>query len=1236
MLPLTIGKIHGRKVLIVLVCGDRLRRRRMRKAMLCVCLIHLIVAGGAWSQVNRATVTGTVTDSSSAPIVGVQVNAKNLGTNVVTSAESNQDGIYSIPNLFPGTYALEFKKDGFKTIKYPSITLESTQVAKMDAALTVGTVTESVTVTADVPVLDHESASIGTNMKGETVTDLPLSIYNGGRFVENFAVAITPGYSPISSPYNAVINGSQYYTKDYTIDGTSATSSIMGDSIENGPSMEAVQELQAQTSGLDSASAITSGGVMSFNLKSGTNQFHGSAFGYGHNELLDANTWTNDNQGLPKAKARAWDYGGSLGGPIFKNKTFFFGTFERYTQTDFTLGGPASFVPTSAMLGGDFTALLGPNLCTNGGGNAGVCGGAFATPITVQNDAGQTVPAQAGMIFDPASGKQFTGNMIPTSMFSSVAQKVVALYKKDYVPQAAGVSAPNSSLPLNNSPAQTPNQAVIKIDHTLRDQDKLSGSWIYDHRPRTLVDSGGIWQSGSTDGGPLSAARVQLVYSDQYRFSESHTFSPRLLNVFNETYNWYWNGNQPAASSNWNQQLGFGNTGASNFPEISFDNPPQASTAQSPTFIGNKFQGYFTGATYITGDTLTWTKGRHSFSFGGEFRAYQVNSHLGEGALNFNFSNNTTGQPSASFGPFVGYGFASFLLGDVNTAAQTTPFDLYGRRKAMSLFVQDSYKVTPKLTLNYGLRWQYVLRYHEKFGHWADFNQEALDPTLGIPGELVFENRGKDSFETKEYWDDLGPQLGVAYSPWPKWVFRGSFGLLFLPPPEPYFNGVPDGFAPGFQGINQENTPFNWDSGYPGVFQPGSKNVSAANLFPVVTVDPHALLSGFSDAFNFGAEYQLTPNMRIEVAYVGNRGHHLPDTALAWNEPSAKTFLNVVNNNPGINDFSNFVFCSTKGAPIPTDLNGNALVGITCPFANYFGSALATIAPFPQLSAAASSTWFFYNQDYVSMPMGKSSYNSMFVDVVKRSGRGLTMDVSYTLSRQRGDTYTTQTEGNNFYTLVQDFSNLAPVENSLTNYDQEHVVKGFVAYDLPLGKGRQWLTNQNRVVNGIVGGWTVTGLVLYASGQPFQAVAPNPYYPLWGNFYPNFNLSGFTGPSNPRNFQVVQANQPVPAANFYMPASVATAPPVGQLGAGPLNLSALRCPGNANENASILKYFSMGSDGQYKLQFRVEYYNLFNRHTYNINGCGGNKSQIGASDFGEIFGVNNNPRTGQFAIRFTF
>jgi hypothetical protein len=1204
----------------------------MKKTTALACLLALFCAAGSFAQTNRATITGTVTDSSGAVLPGVSVSATNVDTGVTTPTVTNNDGIYRIPNLFPGNYAVHFEKQGFKSEDRPNTTLESTQVAEINAKLDVGTITQKVTVNDNAPVLDTETANIGTNMNGDVVTDLPLSIYGGGRFVEDFAVALTPGYSPISSPYEAVVNGNQGFTKDFTVDGTSATATIQGDSMEIGPSMEAVQELQATTSGLDSQSAITNGGVMAFNLKSGGNKFHGSAFGYGHNEFLDANTWDNGwtpDPNVPgststrKAEARAWDYGGSIGGPIRRNKTYFFGTFERYTQEDFAPGGFSATVPTSAFLQGNFSALLGSNLCSFSGGSAGPCtsGG---TPIFVQNDAGQTVPLQAGMIFDPTTGNQFTGNTIPTGEISTVAQKIIPLYQKYYNPSISTLNQ-NETLPSQNSPSQTPNEAVIKIDQVLTDKDHLSGSWIYNHRPRTLVDSGGVWSPGTTDGGPMSDARLQLVYSDEFRASETHSFTPNVLNVFNWTYNWYWNGSEPTGSgTNWPQTLGFGNTGADNFPSISFDG---AVNGVGETGIGNGWQGNYIGATMITGDSVTWTMGRHAFTFGGDFRAYEIDSHLGSGALNFSFLNATTGAPGQAYSPFVGFGFASFLLGDASSASETTPFNLYGRRKAMSLYAQDSYKVTPKLTLNMGLRWDATFRFHEKYGHWANFNLTAIDPTLGIPGTLQFASGGGDSFEKNEDWRNFGPQIGFAYAPWDRWVFRGAFSITYVPIGTQYFHGVPYGFAPGFQGTNNVTTPFQWDSGYPGVFQPGSTNVDVTQLFTVVSTDPNALDAGYTDNINVGAQYKITPTMRIEAAYVGNRGHRLPDTALAYNEPSASQFFGLINSGVSYNPYGNYV-CSPSAA---------ASFGVPYPYPGFCANVFAAIAPYPQLATLMDND--YYDQlFFVGLPKAQTYYNSMVIDLTKRAGNGLTMDLNYTLSRQTGDTYTAFGETYADYTPVQNLADLGEAARTLTNYDQTHIVKGFVSYNLPIGNHHRLLGDKGRVVNAIFGGWTIASVVLYTSGQPFNASVPNPYYPAWGNIYPDYDLSGSTS-SIFHQFTVPTGADPTPASNFYYPTSIASNPAYGQLGTGPARLSVLRCPGFANEDASALKQFSMGSDGQYRLQLRTEFYNLFNRHSFAIAGCGGSGATIGAyptEGLGIVTGASSSPRTGQFAARFEF
>jgi len=289
------------------------------------------------------------------------------------------------------------------------------------------------------------------------------------------------------------------------------------------------------------------------------------------------------------------------------------------------------------------------------------------------------------------------------------------------------------------------------------------------------------------------------------------------------------------------------------------------------------------------------------------------------------------------------------------------------------------------------------------------------------------------------------------------------------------------------------------------------------------------------------------------------------------------------------------------------------------------------------MAAAEGTYWYYPNLNYVGLPLGQSFYDSLVFDVVKRMGRGLTMDLNYTWSKQEGDTFASEQDYNNGYTPIQDFSQMGQAAHAVTGYDLTHIVKGYASYELPFGKGERWST-ENRVANAIIGGWTVAGIVNYYTGQPFHIGASDPYWPLWGNLYPQFNLSGYAGPNGTKHFVPLPSGYSgtIPAGNQYMPTSVASNPNPGVLPPTPIS-SALRCPGQANENASILKNFTMGPESRYRMSFRAEFYNLFNRHYYNINGCGGNNSNgIGAANFGEIFGVADNPRSGQFAIRFEF
>ena len=1190
-------------------------------------LVAMLLSMSAAGQNNRASITGIVSDSTGAVISAAHVAARNVETGIETRTVSNDRGLYLVPNLPPGNYSLTITKEGFKPTTFLHINLILDQVAELNAKMVPGATAEEVTVTSGTPVLETETSTIGTNLNGDVVTDLPLNVY-GGRQAEYFAVALAPGYSPLSDPYQAVINGNQGFTKDFTVDGTSGTANLQGDIFESGPSMEAIEELHAETSGLSAKNGITNGGVIMLNLKSGTNKFHGSVFGYGHNEMLDANTY--DNNALMalckagdtadaslacgyyrKAEARFWDWGFSAGGPIVKNKTFIFGTFERYQQHDFTPGGfgNASTVPTPAFLNGDFSALLDTTqlLGTDVHGN----------------------PIYQGAIFNPADpGAVFVGNVIPSTSISPVGQKIIGLYQKYYVPESSSLLQ-NDRLPSSNSPSQTPNQIVIKVDHNLSQKDRLSGSWVYNHRPRTLVDSGGIWSPGSSDGGPMSNARLQRVIGHEFRVNESHTFGPNLLNQVSVTYNYYWNGSLPTSSGNWPTFLGFENTGANNFPQIRFgaDRPYKV---PNETYLGNQWQGNWVSGTYIYGDELTWTKGRHVVTLGGDFRAMQINSHSGSGLLSFNFSPDSTGAPTASYAGQVGFGFASMLLGQASNASKSTPFNLYGRRKAMSLFVQDDFKVTPKLTVNAGLRWDISFRLHEKYGNWANFDLNATDSNLGIKGAIEYAQNGSDSFEKDQDWKNFGPTIGFAYNPLPKLVVRGSFGILYVPIGMQYYEGIPYGFDPGLRGTNSASA-FNWGSGtYPGVFTAGTKSPTPdISLFPIATVNPRALFTGYTDNFNIGVQYELTKTSRIEVSYIGNRGHRLQDSALAYDEPNPATFFKLFNSGHFYDQVGSAADAAAVSAASGVNINY-----VPYPYSGwYYTPAYSLIAPYPQIAIGLDTYWFYPTLYYVGNNVGQSYYNSMVIHYVKRTGGGLLADVSYTLSKNQGDTFTNIADSYDIgLNGIQDYGNLSEAAHTLSPYDTKHVVKAGLQYQLPLGHGHQLLGSAGRVLNSIVSGWTISPLLVYASGKPLNFYSNDIYslgYPAWSTIYVNYDLSNYHGRQfDPGKFVYPTQGNPNPPQNRYFPTSVASDPPLGQLGTGQARIDGLRTFGSDREDIALHKYFKMGSDGQYSLAFGVEFYNILNRHAF-----ADPVSSLGAN-FGQVLGVAGDPRKGQFEARF--
>ncbi len=859
-------------------------------------LVLLVWVAPLTAQVDRGTITGMVMDPTGAVIPSVKVSAVNVETGVSTDTVTTETGAYTLANIPTGRYEIRITKPGFKAYRRSGLALAVAQTLRLDVALETGQVTESVTVRAEASLLKTETSQVYTTIQSRIVTDLPLS-FAGGRSVENFAYALTPAVE--GNNWTSYIAGSAAFSKEVVIDGMSATAQIQGHVGETSPTMEAVEEFTVQTSGLSAEYGRSSGAVFNFALKSGANDPHGSAFYYLRNEALNANGWMNNwrlsqspnDVRYKRARDRQFLGGASAGGPVIipkvysgKNRTFVFGAFEHYTQERYQLSQDYNTtVPIPEFLDGNFSRLL--------------------TNTAAGKDAlGREVPS--GQIFDPATLRRegskwvsdpFVGNIVPKARFSRVSSKVVDLFRKSYAPMI-GDRLTNNSTRLNyNTPWFHQTQLTLKGDHAVSSNNKFSGSLIWTQRPRILADGGGVWDPLDPTGGPFAKSRKQEVTGRAVRLSNNWTLTPSLVNTASFALNRYRN---PSISTqmgkDWNKYLGLeGSTSATLFPELNFGS---AVNGIGITNVGYNSNGWYVGNTYILSDSLMWVKSRHTLKAGGQFWKQQINSHSGIDTLSFGFSNATTGLPGESWGNRVGFGFASFLLGAVDSASKSVPFDLYGRRNYVELYVQDDWKVSKKLTLNLGLRWEQAQPYHEKYGRWASFSPDVKNTQYNINGALEFLSGPGGSFERNKDWKEFSPRIGGAYRFTSKAVVRAGYGIFVSPAGINYWSGVPYGFAPGYRGTNTHsasgNVPrFNWDNGYKENYVPPTLNPNTL-IWGMVAIDENALKPGYIHQYNISFQHSLTPNDLVEVTFMGNDGRRLHDGSLRRNQPQRQAWEN--------------------------------------------------------------------------------------------------------------------------------------------------------------------------------------------------------------------------------------------------------------------------------------------------------------------------------------------------------
>jgi hypothetical protein len=964
--------------------------------------------------------------------------------------------------------------------------------------------------------------------------------------------------------------------------------------------MVAIEEFSVRTNVSTAEYGHAGGGLLNYELKAGHSSFNGSAYYSIRNEALNANTWMNNfhlskNPEDPKYKRprdRQTIFGFSGGGPIKipglyngENKSFLFGSFEQYRQQDLRTDKPDRTVPILDFLNGDFSKLLN-------------------NKETITDTSGRTV--YAGQIYDPAKLHQangiwmsdpFEGNIIPNDRISSVSKKIVDIFKSRYLPMTLELTN-NSSGPLIQNPLLHQTQLSLRGDHNINNRSRLSGSLIWTERPRILADQGGIWDplaDGGT-GGPLARSRNQNVTSRAIRLSNSSTIAPNLLNEFSFAYNRYRNPSLSSqANGNWNKYLGLQqSTGSGLFPEINFG---PAVNGNSITSIGYGRSDYYAANNFIASDTVVWQPSRHEVKFGGEFWMQQLNSHASQDVLSFNFSPTQTGIPGQSWSNRIGFGFASFLLGEVSTASKSVPFDLYGRRNYIALFFQDKYRLTDSITATFGLRWEQSQPLREKYWRWANFNPELTNTNLDVKGALEFPSSSDSSFEKKKDWKEFGPNVGIACNFHKKFVLRSGYSIQYIPLGMNYWSGVPYGFAPGYRGTNDQTASgilpkFNWDNGYPDNYKAPSRDPNALP-YGIVSVDERSLFAGYTHQYNVSLQYAWNEDILLEAAFIGNDGRRLHNGVFRRNQPARAAY-----ENSKVNPFA-WIWDEASAAD----------AGVALPYAGFSNYAGVALQPFPQVASETGGPLYF-----VGSPKGTSGYKAFQLSFTKRAANGgLGIQLSYTLSRAVGNSETGFDETWDPYGGIQDIYNLSESANTVLSYDQTHIVKGYISYPLPFG-GK----------NKLLGGWKITSIVRYSSGKPLS-VYPNAWRPGWeGAVYADFDPSiDLNRKFNSANFN--PGNTSASGNNYFNTAAFSN-PEGRKLGNGKRCYSELRGFGDAREDLGLLKYIPLTE--RMKMQLRAEFLNVFNRHYF-----ADPNANMADPAFGNVTTTTGSPRTVQIGIR---
>jgi hypothetical protein len=1012
----------------------------------------LFAALHVFAQSDRGTLTGVVNDPSGSVVPNAKLTMRNSQTGFVAESATTGTGNYTFASVPAGIYSLTTEVAGFRRVTQQNVQIQVAQTLRLDVTLEVGTTGDAITVTADAPVLKSENAEQSINITGDRINNLPLNFGGGGGAGGNirswtaFAL-LSPGVVGNSNGNRA--NGAQANQFKIIIEGQDVTSSndTGWTSTVSQASVEMISEFSLQTSNYAAEFGQVAGGLFNFTTRSGTNTLHGTAYEYFANEALDAHR--------PfihiRPTSRKHDAGGSIGGPVYipkvydgRNKTFFFFNYEMFRNRA-TANASFQTVPTAAFRQGDFSSAIAQNR-TIGTDPSGAA--------VIEN-----------MIFDPRSTNAggyrtpFPGNRIPTSLIDPVAAKIQAL-----IPNPINSGVFQNWVP-NNDNTRTQGLPGIKFDHNINSNHRMT---FYYSKQSTV-------QVTANDGlpEPITARRDQNIYGHTTRMNYDWTAKPTLLVHLGAGYLRFHNpDSSPDSVLNYDAVAGLGFKGSatspSGFPRI-------AGLAQGafggmglgmgPTNANRYYDGKFTSVA-----SVTYVRGSHTFKLGGEFRLdswTDRNTRGSQGILNF-LAQQTSypAMQGRALNGTSGFAYASFLLGMVDNAAVNAVQDPQWRRKGYGLYLQDSWKATRRLTLEYGLRWDLMTQGHEIHYRNSMFGPGTSNPAAGgLPGAIVYEGYGNGRCNcqfTDNYPYAIGPRLSGAYQINDKTVVRAGAGVVYsnLPTLGYLTNSAILGvgfdqqvwttpsFAEGAVNL-RDGLNTNLSQLYTPTLDPGLRPNVGQNNAPGALFDRNGARPGRVVQWNISLQRELFKGLSIEASYVGNRSNWLTQPNIQnLNAISDERLQQVGLNRANTADLQ--VLTSRIDSPLA------ASRGFRKPYASFPNSATVaqSLRPYPQFNSNLQPRW---------SPLGNSWYDSLQVKVNKRLSHGLDFTAAFTFAKELS------TNGAN-----------ADAFNRQT-------MKGLTGGGIPLifVTGFNYETpkySANKFVRQLTGGWTVGGIVRYQSG----------------------------------------------------------------------------------------------------------------------------------------------------------